>query len=268
MMNMAAGAARVHGAFGAGYQYGPVAISGGVGVLSISKVYDPSAVMKQEMEDIGDVPAQAAKAYITLHDLKKMIALTGKMKLPSYRQLMEMESPVVASKRVDGAKITVYENGFASYTQGNAHTVMAVDRLSGYRYDFVDGTSSFVPEEVFDDSEWSVRLVMEGEKKLEHNRNVMAERNETSKTESDGTEDIAVGMIDFLDEANRKALADRELERLYTAIGKLTERQQQVIQLYYFKEMTQQEIAEELGITRQRVGVILDGAIKKLKKAF
>lgn len=75
-------------------------------------------------------------------------------------------------------------------------------------------------------------------------------------------------MIDFLEESNREILADWELKRLYAALDKLIERQQQIVQLYYFKEMTQQKIAEELEIKQQAVSKILNLAIKKLKKVF
>ena len=75
-------------------------------------------------------------------------------------------------------------------------------------------------------------------------------------------------MVDFMEAENAEMLADEELRRLYAAIGKLTERQKEVIELYYFKGMTQQEIAEELGIGRRSVGNVLEGAIKKIKKVF
>lgn len=75
-------------------------------------------------------------------------------------------------------------------------------------------------------------------------------------------------MVDFLEEDNAEMIADQELRRLYAAMGKLTDRQSEVIQLYYFKGMTQQEIAEELGISRPGVHYALQGALKKLKKSF
>lgn len=49
---------------------------------------------------------------------------------------------------------------------------------------------------------------------------------------------------------------------------KLTERQQEIIQLYFYKGLNQYEIAEELGIARPVVSKIMTAAIKKLKKSF
>ena len=57
----------------------------------------------------------------------------------------------------------------AVYEVDSAHTVMAVERCGDYRYDFTDGTHQIVPAETFEDAEWSLRLLMEGEKRMEHN---------------------------------------------------------------------------------------------------
>ena len=75
-------------------------------------------------------------------------------------------------------------------------------------------------------------------------------------------------MVDLLDEDNAEMLADKELRRLYAAMSKLTERQMEVVQLYFYKGMTQQEIAEEIGIGRRSVGNCLEGALKKIRKNF
>ena len=42
----------------------------------------------------------------------------------------------------------------------------------------------------------------------------------------------------------------------------------EVVQLYFYKGMTQQEIAEEIGIGRRSVGNCLEGALKKIRKNF
>lgn len=49
---------------------------------------------------------------------------------------------------------------------------------------------------------------------------------------------------------------------------KLTDRQQEIIQLYFYKGLNQYEIAEELGIVRPVVSKIMAAAIKRLKKSF
>lgn len=63
-------------------------------------------------------------------------------------------------------------------------------------------------------------------------------------------------------------LAEIELCMLYEAMDKLTKRQMEVIRLYFYKGMSQQAIAQKLGIGRRAVGNCIEGALKKLKKFF
>lgn len=241
---------------------GAVAIYGGVGVMEIRQPL-PQAVesVAQAVEDL------AVNAHISLRELKSTIAAVIEKKLPKYAQLMEMNPVVAARTVVDGAKLTAYENGYAVYEQDGAHTVMAIDRCGDYRYDFNDGTYEVVPAEVFEDAEWSVRLVMEGERRMESNRNKTVAINEAASLDCDGSDWSDAVMVDFMDEENAEMLAEEELRKLYAAMSKLTERQREIIQLYFYKGMNQYEIAEELGIARPVVSKIMTAAIKKLKKS-
>ena len=242
---------------------GAVAINGGVGVMEIRQLL-PQAVesVAQAVEDL------AVNAHISLRELKNTVATVIEKKLPKYAQLMEMNPVVAARTVVDGAKLTAYENGYAVYEQDGAHTVMAIDRCGDYRYDFNDGTYEVVPAEVFEDAEWSVRLVMEGERRMESNRSKTVAINEAASLDCDGSDWSDAVMVDFMDEENAEMLAEEELRKLYAAMGKLTERQQEIIQLYFYKGLNQYEIAEELGIARPVVSKIMTAAIKKLKKSF
>lgn len=65
-----------------------------------------------------------------------------------------------------------------------------------------------------------------------------------------------------------KWLAEEELRKLYAAMGKLTERQQEIIRLYFYKGLNQYEIAEELGLQDPWSAKIMAAAIKKLRKSF
>ncbi|MFR4429766.1 MAG: sigma-70 family RNA polymerase sigma factor [Blautia faecis] len=72
----------------------------------------------------------------------------------------------------------------------------------------------------------------------------------------------------FFDEDNAEMLADQNSCRLYAAMSKLTERQTEILQLYFYKGMNQYEIAEELGICQQSVNRIMNQAVKRLRKNF
>lgn len=245
---------------------GAVAINGGVGVMEVRQ---PQVAVSQMAASAAQAAEQVAlNAHITLRELKGIIDTVVEKKLPTFKTLMEMNPVAVARTSVNGAKLTAYENGYAVYEVDSAHTVMVVDRCGDYRYDFTDGTHQIVPAETFEDAEWSLRLLMEGEKRMEHNFSKTAAKFEQVPLECDGSDWSASIMVDFLDEDNAEMLADKELRRLYAAMSKLTERQMEVVQLYFYKGMTQQEIAEEIGIGRRSVGNCLEGALKKIRKNF
>ena len=142
---------------------GAVTINSGTGMMESCQ---PEVI--NEAQAVGQVTAGLVEnAYITLRELKTKIHTVVEKKLPTFKTLMEMKPVAVAQTIVNGAKLTVYENGYAVYEVDNAHTVMAVDRCGDYRYDFIDGTYNIVPAEIFEGAEWSIRLLMEGEKRIE-----------------------------------------------------------------------------------------------------
>lgn len=251
---------------------GAVAINGGVGVMEMRRPQVNVNLLPSVDDVMNSVAAVAAEiaenAHITLRELKTKIDAVTEKKLPQYKQLMEQNPVAVAQTSVNGATLTAYQNGYAVYEMDGAHTVIAVDRCGDYRYDFSDGSYQVVPAEVFEEAEWSLRLIMEGERRMEHNLNKTSSKYEAAVLECDGSDWSDSIMVDFLEEENAEMLADEELRRLYAAMGKLTERQSEVIQLYFYKGMTQQEIAEDLGITQVAVAQCMSRAIKTLKKKF
>lgn len=242
---------------------GAVAIYGGVGVMEIRQP------LPQAVESVAQaVEALAVNAHISLRELKNCVDKVLEKKIPGYKQLMEMNPVVAARATVNGATITAYTNGYAVYEADDTHTVLDVNRCGDYRYDFNDGTSEVVPAEVFEEVEWTVRLVMEGERRLENNRSKISRDYEEFALSCDGTDWCDAAMVDFMEAENAEMLADEELRKLYAAMSKLTERQQEVVQLYFYKGLNQYEIADELGIARRSVGDCLEGALKKIRKNF
>ena len=67
-------------------------------------------------------------------------------------------------------------------------------------------------------------------------------------------------------EPEAKALAEDDKAELLKAIGKLTDKERRIVELKYLSGLGNKEIAEILGITANNVGVVLHGALKKLKK--
>ncbi len=55
-------------------------------------------------------------------------------------------------------------------------------------------------------------------------------------------------------------------ERLASEIDKLSDKERQVVSLYYYEELTMKETAEVLGVTESRVSQIHTSAMQKLKR--
>ncbi len=56
------------------------------------------------------------------------------------------------------------------------------------------------------------------------------------------------------------------IERMAEEIDKLSEKERQVVTLYYYEELTMKEVAEVLNITESRVSQIHTSATQKLKR--
>ena len=68
------------------------------------------------------------------------------------------------------------------------------------------------------------------------------------------------------EEPENKALAAEGKAEILKAMDKLNERERRIVELKYFSGIGNKEIAELLGTTANSVGVVLHGALKKLRK--
>jgi len=85
------------------------------------------------------------------------------------------------------------------------------------------------------------------------------ERDEdTGLSVSDSISDTSLSQIDKFEEAEFR-------QRLSVSVGKLPERERQVIALYYLEEMTMKEIGEVLGVTESRVSQLRTQATMRLR---
>ena len=66
----------------------------------------------------------------------------------------------------------------------------------------------------------------------------------------------------------KKIEQDELVEVIKKILSTLKEREQQVIQLYYFEELTLKEISEILNITESRISQIHKSVIKKIKESI
>ena len=180
---------------------------------------------------------------LTLKELKKIVKVADMEKrIPSVKSLKEHKVVVKEMINAD-TTISVYDHGYVLYTAGNQSTVFPLHSCDDYEYVSVTGDNKEFNKEFFDNENWYVRLIMEF-------------------SNSDVTDDAEImrgSSKDFVDD-----VIDREI--LNALIKELTERQKTVLNLVYFEEMRQQDVADYLGIKQQSVNDLLNRALKTMKK--
>lgn len=195
---------------------------------------------------------------MTLKELQNKIDKTMGKKLPTAAWLRAGNCDVAASREItERGKLSVFANGFALYETDCGSTVFRVDYCGGYTY-FGSNMADRLSEEFFADTDWWVRLVMEGEDRLTHNRNIRTERYESFYDYDDEA------LSEIYTESMQEDFMRREL--LEQIFSMMTKRQREVVTLYYLDGLGVSEIAAIYGISHQAVSVTLSDVKKKFQK--
>ena len=198
---------------------------------------------------------------LTLKELKKIVKVADMEKrIPSVKSLKEHKVVVKEMINAD-TTISVYDHGYVLYTAGNQSTVFPLHSCDDYEYVSVTGDNKEFNKEFFDNENWYIRLLMEAEDRMAYSQSKIS-TNHGVFSISDVTDDAEImrgSSKDFVDD-----VIDREI--LHALIKELTERQKMVLNLVYFEEMRQQDVADYLGIKQQSVNDLLNRALKTMKK--
>lgn len=198
---------------------------------------------------------------LTLKELKKIVKVADMEKrIPSVKSLKEHKVVVKEMINAD-TTISVYDHGYVLYTAGNQSTVFPLHSCDDYEYVSVTGDNKEFNKEFFDNENWYIRLLMEAEDRMTYSQSKIS-TNHGVFSNSDVTDDAEImrgSSKDFVD-----YVIDREI--LHALIKELTERQKMVLNLVYFEEMRQQDVADYLGIKQQSVNDLLNRALKTMKK--
>ena len=198
---------------------------------------------------------------MTLKELKKIVKVADMEKrIPSVKSLKEHKVVVKEMINAD-TTISVYDHGYVLYTAGNQSTVFPLHSCDDYEYVSVTGDNKEFNKEFFDNENWYIRLLMEAEDRMAYSQSKIS-TNHGVFSNSDVTDDAEImrgSSKDFVDD-----VIDREI--LNSLIKELTERQKTVLNLIYFEEMRQQDVADYLGIKQQSVNDLLNRALKTMKK--
>lgn len=198
---------------------------------------------------------------LTLKELKKIVKVADvEKRIPSVKSLKEHKVVVKEMINAD-TTISVYDHGYVLYTAGNQSTVFPLHSCDDYEYVSVTGDNKEFNKEFFDNENWYIRLLMEAEDRMAYSQSKIS-TNHGVFSNSDVTDDAEIMRgysKDFVDD-----VIDREI--LNALIKELTERQKTVLNLVYFEEMRQQDVADYLGIKQQSVNDLLNRALKTMKK--
>ena len=198
---------------------------------------------------------------LTLKELKKIVKVADvEKRIPSVKSLKEHKVVVKEMINAD-TTISVYDHGYVLYTAGNQSTVFPLHSCDDYEYVSVTGDNREFNKEFFDNENWYIRLLMEAEDRMAYSQSKIS-TNHGVFSNSDVTDDAEImrgSSKDFVDD-----VIDREI--LNALIKELTERQKTVLNLVYFEEMRQQDVADYLGIKQQSVNDLLNRALKTMKK--
>lgn len=201
---------------------------------------------------------------LTLSELLERLPDTAGKRLPTSKMLRKAGIQVFAEVSTETGGLVVYENGYFTYTSGRHTTVQSVHKCrESIRYDYGNGTRADLGMETFGTLPFAIRLTLEGEIRLEQNQLAR----DSGRTLSYDTID---GRIDFAsDEDITKVIeTQEERESLQNALSELTDRQRRIIVRHLRDGLTQQQVADELGISKQTVNESLHSAMKRLRKSL
>lgn len=204
------------------------------------------------------------KSGLTFRQLKEMVGSGTGHKMPTARQLKDSgEAPVAVREIGPDGSLSVYPNGYAVYSNGSGTTVVSIGECGEYTYRFHDGEDGLPTESrlLLDGDDWSVAVALKGEEQIEANlMNRKGDRKGNRQYEEDW-EHIRVEeeMPDVLEAVIQK-------DMLSELMDCLTDRQREVVTAYFFDELTQQQIADKLGVGRRTVTTMIERSLEKLRK--
>ena len=199
---------------------------------------------------------------MTLQELKEITEIPEqRIKVPTAKNLRETGRAVAEKQLENNTWITAYQNGYALYHACGHSTVFPIHSCGAYLY-VSNGISSYLPEQFFEKESWYVRLVLEGEDRLDRNQRAKEqERNVSYNAISEEWE-----VMGNAGESPLEYLVNRENRK--EIMHCLTERQKTVVSLCFFQQKSRKEAAKELGISSPAISIILSQAARRLRKKY
>lgn len=205
---------------------------------------------------------------LTLKKVKELVEAPSHAKrTPSPKMLFE-EGIVLLRREFDqGSHLTVYNSGYVLFSAGKRNTVFHIHDCQGdYAYDAAEGKGDVIEEEYFENCEWHIRALFEGERKMEDNQ---------AKCEGAGRSNVCVSYHALSEDWSE--IADRtinmlekiiENEAVHAMLAVLTDKQRDLIHQQFVLGKTHQEIADDMGISRGSVTRAVNQALERIRRKF
>lgn len=181
---------------------------------------------------------------LTLKKVKELVEAPSHAKrTPSPKMLFE-EGIVLLRREFDqGSHLTVYNSGYVLFSAGKRNTVFHIHDCCGdYAYDAAEGKGDVIEEEYFENCEWHIRALFEGERKMEDNQ---------AKCEGAGRSNVCVSYHALSEDWSE--IADRTMENLTYPREKMKERISKTVADLDIAHLTGRSIFELSGGEKQKV---------------
>ena len=192
---------------------------------------------------------------LSLQELKQIVKTPCQgQKTPTAKELRKHGIAVIRQKLNKDTELSVYHNGYVLYEVSGSATVFPLHSCKEYMYEVCN-----IEERVFEHESWYLRLMLEGEDRLERNQ----QAKEHSKAVSYSAESEEWGVLETDDCVLERMIRKERVEEL---LSSLTKSQRMVVSQYYLYQKTQNQISGDLGITVSAVSRILSRAIQRLRR--
>lgn len=229
---------------------------------------------KQESQaavaDVHGTNTADNRTALTLRQLRSILPSTKGLDMPSEIWIGGHKSEILCGTDFDDSHMDVYLNGFFTYTKHGYTSILRVDGFKRLCYDSLTNPKGYevVPEEKYIDSPYFIALSVFGETQWQRNedkRKAYEVALVVDCTADDNRWIEELSEPSFIEQREEKEREEDISKKLHAALDKLTGRQRQIVEMYFYQEMTQAEIAEVLGIRQQSVLDVLSAAVKRMR---
>ena len=184
--------------------------------------------------------------------------------VPSAKALRESGIPILMQKTItEYTRVTVFANGYVEYHQASHRTIFSVDNC---REDYIISSevsvAGIIPAEIFLQEMWHFRLMLEGERRINHNTQAAEKKRQVSYDVAYAEEGI---MMDPAIQTIEK-ICDKEAMEEYLSC--LTKRQSEIVYRHFVQEQTKTEISKALVISQSAVTDALKHALNRIRKKY